>query len=236
MVKSRQFQYNNTAILSWLIFFFKVKTWLFKANFMHIKNVFLEPWFTAYTILEGQILKEGIFGLRLKETLKDVLPGPLYETGPFLSRSSAPIGDYFQGMVCSTEMALRTPPRPLTFQVLRAFTQAHTHIPGASSKQYRLTSEQPASQGGRRGRRLWGQPVLSLPVRVSCYQYTHIQYNSLREPWCVWKASQTELCRQVISRTLWRRGQHPKNEGHLHKTWETHTHNGSIPQPHILYC
>lgn len=181
-------------------------------------------------------MKEGIFGLRLTETLEDVLPGPLYETGPFLSRSSAPIGDYFQGVVCSTEMVLRTPPRPLNFQVLRAFTQAHAHIPGASSKQYRLTSEQPASQGGRRGRGLWGQPVLSLPVRVSCYQYTHIQYNSLREPWCVCGRlarlnfagrsflgpSGGEVSTLRMKATCTRR--------------ERHTHNGSIPQPHILYC
>lgn len=118
---------------------------------MHIKNIFWNLGFTAYTILEGQILKEGIFGLSYTENTQDVLPASLYETSPFLSRSSVCIGDYFQGVVSGTEMALRTPPRPLNFQVLRVFTQAHVHILRVSSKQL-LADLRAASF---RGRELW---------------------------------------------------------------------------------
>lgn len=97
---------------------------------MYIKNVFLEPWFTAYNILEGKFLKGGIFGLQCIEDTWDFLLESLHETSPFLPHSNVWMVSISKGCSAELKMAPRTPCLLLNFPALRVLTLAHTAASG----------------------------------------------------------------------------------------------------------
>lgn len=128
----------------------------------------------TYTILEGQI----IFSQRHKEKCSRCPPESVHETSPFRPQSSAQVGDYFQGVVCRTAVALRARPKPLSFQLFRC-SQVHAHIreSAASSTDRPQSSPLPREGDGDVG---FGDNLFSVfwPESAVFIRHTHSEQQS----------------------------------------------------------